>query len=255
MVRAGAKLRAIKRCIAGLDRDIEDIMARGLVLAGEIEDCVVSASTSSRRTAEKWPDSSSPAYSHFPAIERGLRAKETLLGVRSRSEVVGGGSRSPRAALRDVTNRSGLGLGEGELKRRDGGGRARAEAAATLIQRRYRRILAGRRTLSAALRIQSHFRAYLTRQETKGRIAEKLWGKRQAARMLREWSRGARCRRKIRDGARGRQEKHGTMAHYHLGNAFDGDLIKPVDGIFAMAKEYQAWRMKAVAFVTWTRLI
>ena len=47
--------------------------------------------------------------------------------------------------------------------------------------------------------------------------------------------------------------EHGDKAHSFWGDGFSRDAIKPVEGIFVMAKEYQKWRIKATAFVRWTQ--
>lgn len=253
---SGAKLRAIRRCIDGLNEDIGYIIARGLSLAHEIDECVYESTSSScldpparrRHTDDrpcKVPKAGQVSRScHFPAIERGLRAKDRMLA---------------RAAspLRDLTNlvESSSAQDEdedAEIARKSRERRARREreleqqAAAVAIQRSYRS-LRRRRSRSATV-IQSRFRALLSEREASKRRESKF----RAERAFLEWSRRARVRSRLGREAAERSRRHGRGAHLHLGSGFDGECIRPVEGVYAMAREYQLWRIKAATFVRWT---
>jgi hypothetical protein len=71
--------------------------------------------------------------------------------------------------------------------------------------------------------------------------------------LLRHWRKRAFSRNRLREITARREEKYGARSHYHLGSRFNGELIKPEEGAFVMAKKYQVWRMKALAYLKWSK--
>lgn len=254
----GRKLRAIRRCIGDLNEDIEVIIRRGLILADEIAESVSRSLTRERVEPAEISTSPSPSpvsteVARFPAIERGLRAKERLSFQRGD---VAARERSPFRDRSNLLYPIPTPTRSARVDKSPPRPPSPREGAAAVIQRRYRSHL-GRWIRSATL-IQTHVRSYLSSLALGRQMAQDFWEARERERLrslLRRWRGRAKLREAI--AARARRlddEREGAGPHHRLGRPFDGAAIKPIEGVFMMAKEYQLWRYKATTFVKWLKL-
>ena len=266
LLGSGRKLRAIRTCIGNLNGDIDDIIRKGLILAEEITDYVSTSSRTPRSkprgsvVAEEEKAETSSCSTHFPAIERGLRAGGRLLDRHATFHRQNKSTKSEeRLPLRDISNRRATRQDEQlevTSKNKCDENERRRDEAARLLQHYYKAHL--RKRVQTAIRIQAHIRSYLSRLKGLERRAVKKCKAGQMHRaqlLLKLWSERTKCRQKVREATQERHRKYGVWAHYYLGKPFDGDLIKPVEGIFVMAKEYHIWRVKALTFLAWMKAL
>jgi len=278
---SGRKVRAIETCIGNLSTEVDLIIRKGLLLADELTECAASLLASPQNT-----ESFSGISNHrpqvrgsqrlsgfqgggeaaetprFPALERGLRARERFFPQRELGPASGSRRRERGPApLADISNRGGADAFRKATQakappRLPSPGEAKDQAART-IQRHYKARF--RRRLQAAVCIQAHVRSYFASFHVSERKAERQrhdWDLVRGRQVLLRWKRRSACRALLRGRVaevEGRRHDGRRRAHRHLGTPFDGEAIKPVEGVFVMAKEYQKWRLQAVAFLRWMK--